>query len=74
MDEHRTQNIALSLIIFAVVSIAIGEYFHWQQLVDFALTFGGGGVGILTGQKMTQTSTKGGGPIVNNNDQPKETV
>jgi hypothetical protein len=33
--------------------------------------FGGGGVGILTGQKMQQMSNKDGGTIINNPTPPK---
>lgn len=51
-NDTRTQNIALILIILAAISIAIGCKFEWRDLINFAMTFGGGGVGILTGQKL----------------------
>lgn len=72
-DEHRVQYIALALIAMATVAIGVGEFRNWIHLVDFANMFGGGGVGILTGNKLSQMTTKGGGPI-NNNDTTKETA
>lgn len=64
-EDHRIQYIAVFLIILACACLAVGELKNWAQLVGFALTFGGGGLGILTGQKLQQTTTKGGGDIVN---------
>lgn len=61
--ELRTQNLAVFLIIAAAISIAIGCHYNWHDLVTFALTFGGAGVGILTGQRSNNLSTKDGGNI-----------
>ena len=63
MTDHRTQNIAIFLIIFAAVCVGIGEWRNWLHLVDFASTFGGGGVGILTGQRLSTLTNKDGGQI-----------
>jgi uncharacterized membrane protein AbrB (regulator of aidB expression) len=63
MENARTQNIAILLIVMAAVCIAVGEKFNWIHLVDFANMFGGGGVGILTGQKLASISNKDGGQI-----------
>lgn len=69
-NENRTQLIALFLIVLASTCIGVGEKFAWRDLVNFALTFGGGGVGILTGSKLLHP----GAPTVNNNDGGKMTV
>lgn len=62
--ELRTQNLAVFLIIAAAISISVGSRFDWHDLVTFSLTFGGAGVGILTGQRSNNTlSTKDGGDI-----------
>lgn len=63
MSDHRIQWIALFLIVFATCALGVAELHNWQALKDFALTFGGGGVGILTGQKAAggaAVSTTGG--------------
>jgi hypothetical protein len=64
-SERHTQYIALTLIAGACVCIAIGEWRNWLHLVDFASTFGGGGVGILTGQRLSQQTAKDGGTVIN---------
>ena len=51
-----TQRIAVGLIILAAICIGIGEKHGWRDLINFSMTFGGGGVGILTGQRLEQTS------------------
>ena len=53
MTDKHVQYIALFLIVFASICIAAGEHYAMTHLVDFASTFGGGGVGILTGQKLS---------------------
>lgn len=53
MSAAHIQLIAVFLIIFASVCIGFGEHYAMTHLVDFASTFGGGGVGILTGQKLS---------------------
>jgi hypothetical protein len=53
-NDQRTQNIAVILIVLAAICIAIGCNFEWRDLINFAMTFGGGGVGILTGHKLAQ--------------------
>jgi hypothetical protein len=58
-EDHRTQMIALFLIVFASLCLGFGEWKTWIHLVDFANMFGGGGVGILTGQKLQQLTNKG---------------
>ena len=67
-NDNRTQIIAIFLIVLAATCIGVGEKFAWRDLVNFALTFGGGGVGILT-----HGSTKPSNPI-NNNEGGKMTV
>jgi hypothetical protein len=52
-DAIRIQAVSVFLIVFAAVCIFIGSKFGYRDLVNFATMFGGGGVGILTGQKMT---------------------
>lgn len=65
-ESNRTQNIALALIVLAIFALALGEWKNWIHLVDFANTFGGGGVGILTGQKLQQNKQETNtGDIVN---------
>lgn len=64
-ESSRTQFLAVFLIAMAACCIGLGEHYNWIHMIDFANAFGGGGVGILTGQKMTQSTTKGGGDIVN---------
>ena len=61
MTENRIQYIALFLIVLAAFGIAVGEQHGWVHLVDFCNMFGGGGVGILTGQKLGQITNKDGG-------------
>ena len=63
-EDHRTQYIALFLIVLAAGAIIVGERFVWRDLVNFATFCGGGGVGILTGHQLQQ-SNNGGGTIVN---------
>lgn len=53
MTDKHIQFIALFLIVFASACIGVGERYAMTHLVDFASTFGGGGVGILTGQKLS---------------------
>jgi hypothetical protein len=62
--EFRTQLIAMALIGTACISISLGSARGWHDLVTFALTFGGAGVGILTGQRLS-ASTKEGDVNVN---------
>lgn len=64
-EDHRTQLIALFLILLAAICIGFGEYRGWVHLVDFANMFGGGGVGILTGQKLQQMSNNPTTPPAN---------
>jgi hypothetical protein len=61
--EKETQTLlaALGLIVAASVAIAIGSHFGWHDLVTFALTFGGAGVGILTSQYSGHRSQGDGG-------------
>lgn len=67
-EDHRTQILAVALIVFAAACIFVGSKWGFRDLVNFAQVFGGGGVGILTGQKLQQMSNKGG--EINNNPQP----
>lgn len=53
MSPAHIQLIAVFLIVFAAGCIGVGEHYSMTHLVDFASTFGGGGVGILTGQKLS---------------------
>lgn len=69
-EDHRAQNVALFLICFAVIAIAFGEWRNWVHLIDFGNMFGGGGVGILTGQKIASVTNKAGGQI---NVNPQQT-
>lgn len=57
--QDRMQYIALGLIIFAALCLGVGEHRGWVHLIDFANMFGGGGVGILTGNKMTSNTKNG---------------
>jgi hypothetical protein len=50
MTANQMQPVPLFLIVLAAISIAIGSHFQWHDLVTFALSFGGAGVGILTGR------------------------
>jgi hypothetical protein len=59
MSTERTQYLACFLIVFAAICIGVGSEFAWRDLVNFATMFGGGGVGILTGQKLSQSTTSG---------------
>ena len=74
-NENRTQLIAIFLIVLAATCIGLGEKFAWRDLVNFALTFGGGGVGILThGSAKSATSVNnnpGGTMTVNTADASK---
>lgn len=63
--DLRTQLVALFLIVFGSAAIAIGSAKGWHDLVTFALTFGGAGVGILTGQRLTQANNTTSGDIIN---------
>lgn len=72
-EDHRAQYIALFLIVLAVIAIAIGEMRNWVHLIDFGNMFGGGGVGILTGQKIASVTNKAGGQINVNPQQTGDT-
>ena len=64
MTDKHMQYIALALIFGASIGIAIGEMHNWIHLVDFCNMFGGGGVGILTGQKVSAAfNNKAGGTM-----------
>lgn len=52
IEDHRTQIIALTLILWAAIAIFVGNKWEYRDLVNFAQVFGGAGVGILTGQKL----------------------
>lgn len=62
-ETTRTQLIALFLIILACVAMGIGEHRQWSHLIDFANMFGGGGVGILTGNKLSHDTNASGGTV-----------
>ena len=62
-EDHRVQNIAMLLIALALTCIGMGEWLHYAQLVGFALTVGGGGLGILTGQRLQQVNKTETGSI-----------
>jgi hypothetical protein len=64
-EMSRTQLLAVFLILSAAICIAIAEHFSWRDLSNFSLTFGGAGVGILTGERKTQNQNTEGGDIVN---------
>ena len=66
MTDKHTQYLAVFLIVFASICIGVGSHFAWRDLVNYAMTFGGGGVGILTGQKLSQVNNKDGGQITVN--------
>ena len=76
MSDKVHQGIAVGLIFFAAVCIGIGSHYGWRDLVNFAMTFGGGGVGILTGQQISKanmpnlTNTEGGTINVTNPTEP----
>jgi hypothetical protein len=65
-EDHRTQYLAIFLIVFAAACIFLGSRLGFRDLVNFAQVFGGGGVGILTGQKMQQLTDKNTGSITVN--------
>lgn len=52
-----TQYIAVGLIVFASVCIALGSRYGWHDLVSFASTFGGAGAGILTGHQLAKNDS-----------------
>lgn len=62
-EDHRSQWIALLLIVLALGCIGLGERLDYAQLVGFALTVGGGGLGILTGQPLQQVNKTESGSI-----------
>lgn len=64
-ESSRTQFLAVGLIALAAFCIGLGEVHNWIHMIDFANAFGGAGVGILTGQKLSQSTSKGGGDIIN---------
>jgi hypothetical protein len=63
MTDRHTQYLAVTLIALAAVCIAVGEMHNWIHMIDFANAFGGAGVGILTGQRMSNLTNKDGGTI-----------
>ena len=63
MTTRDTQFMAMFLIVFAAACIGVGSHYAWRDLVNFATMFGGGGVGILTGQKLANVTNKDGGTI-----------
>lgn len=65
-EDHRTQILAVGLIVFAAICIFVGSKWGFRDLVNFAQVFGGGGVGILTGQKLQQLTDKNTGSITVN--------
>lgn len=66
-EDHRTQYLALFLIVAAAICIFIGNKWEYRDLVNFAQVFGGAGVGILTGQKIQSAlSNNAGGRITVN--------
>ena len=63
--EH-IQYLAFALVVVGLVACGIGDWRTWHTLANGGTTALGLGGGILTGQKLQQMTTKGGGPI--NND------
>ena len=57
MNTTMTQFIALFLIVFGAICIATGCHFGWRDLVSFGSTFGGGGVGIITGHQLAKNDS-----------------
>jgi type IV secretory pathway VirB2 component (pilin) len=64
-DDSRTQYLAAALIIIALISIGIADHFNMRDLANAGTMVLGIGGGILTGKYLSQTTTKGGGDIVN---------
>ena len=71
-DPHEkfTQILAVLVIFIGAVATGIGDFWHLTTLANSGGTIVGGGIGILTAQKMQQITTKGGGSI--NNPPPPE--
>ena len=66
MKPSHTQLLAFSLIVFASAMIIVGERYGWHDLVLFQLSVGGGGLGLLTGEKMASVKNEDGGQITVN--------
>lgn len=71
-EDHRTQYIALILIVAATVCIFVGNKWQYRDLVNFAQVFGGAGVGILTGQKIQSALSNNAGGQITVNAKPEE--
>jgi hypothetical protein len=69
-ETTRTQLIALFLIVLACIAMGVGEHRQWSHLIDFANMFGGGGVGILTGQHLSSLNQRGPDSTINVNTPP----
>lgn len=65
-DEHHIQYLAFTLVVIGLIACGIGDWHQWHTLANGGTTALGLGGGILTGQKLQQITTKGGGPVVNN--------
>lgn len=70
-SEHFIQGMAFALVIVGLCACGMGDHWHLTTLANGGNTAVGLGGGILTGQKMQQMTTKGGGSIVNSSDPGK---
>ena len=66
--ERFTQILAFSLAFIGLVACGIGDHYHLTTLANNGGIVIGAGCGILTGQKLQQLTTKGGGDIKNTGD------
>lgn len=73
-EDHRTQYIALTLILWAAIAIFVGSKWEYRDLVNFAQVFGGAGVGILTGQKLQSAQKNNSGDPLLPPNPPQENI
>jgi len=69
-NDRRTQLIACFLIVLALLAVGIADHWTWRDLANAGNTVLGFGGGILTGKALSQSTSKGGGDIIN--PAPKE--
>jgi len=64
-SDSRNQYIACFLILLALAAVAIADKWIFRDLANAGQTVLGFGGGILTGKYLSQTTSKGGGDIIN---------
>lgn len=64
-DIKRTLQAALFLIVLGLLAIGIADRCNWRDLAGAGGIVLGYGGGILQGKGSSQTTTKGGGDILN---------